>query len=79
MNNPAPASEPTIRAESDVVRDAPIAAVNRSIGIVSATSALRIARSDDRIRPEQSATTNTGVGLSRPLSPKVISVAASSA
>jgi hypothetical protein len=61
-NNPAPASDPTVRAESDVVREAPIALTKRSAGMVSATRALRIARSDGRTSPAIAAMTNTCSG-----------------
>ncbi len=63
-NRPAPASDPTMRAESDVVREAPMALTKRSGGMVSATRALRIARSDGRTRPATVAMMNTCSGRS---------------
>ena len=64
-NRPAPARAPTMRAESAVVRATPMAAINRSPGIVSAISALRMARSDGRIRPDIDAMANTATASSR--------------
>lgn len=55
-----------------MVRATPIAAISRSVGMVSATRALRIARSDGRTRPEMAASTNTTMGLISPVSAKVV-------
>ena len=59
-NTPAPVSAPATRAESEVVREMPMAAVSRSAGMVSATSATRTPRSEGRtmpIRPVMMSTT----------------------
>ena len=48
-----------MRAESDVVREAPIALMKRSGGMVSATSAARMARSAGRTRPATAAMMKT--------------------
>ena len=66
-----------VRAESDVVRDAPMALTKRSTGMVSATRALRIARSDERISPAVAAMMKTCSGRSTPVKASVINSEAS--
>ena len=50
-NSPAPLSAPAIRAVSIVVRETLMAPINRSCGMMLATSAPRTPRSDGRTRP----------------------------
>ena len=56
-----------------------MALTKRSGGMVSATSALRIARSDGRTRPAIVAMTNTYSGRSAPVNASAISSSASTA
>jgi hypothetical protein len=58
-NIPAPASAPTMRAESEVVREMLIAPIRRSFSIVAAMSAPRTPRSEGRTRPIRKAMTKT--------------------
>ena len=68
-----------MRAESVVVRAMLIAAISRSDGMVSATSALRTPISEGRIAPISAAMIRTIIGVTAPAKAKVIKVAASSA
>ena len=65
-----------MRAESDVMRDMPIAPVSCSCGMVSAISAARRPRSDGRTSPIRPTSTSTITGLSAPAKASVISVVA---
>ncbi len=75
-NRPAPVSAPAMRAESDVMRDIPIAPVNCSCGTVSAINAARRPRSDGRTSPIAATSTSTITGVSAPAKASVIRVVA---
>ena len=76
-NSPAPANAPAMRAVSLVVREMPMPRNSNPGGMVSATSAWRIAISDGRTSPHSATTTNTATGVSSPMNASVIRVAAS--
>jgi hypothetical protein len=78
-NSPAPASAPAMRAESDVVREIPIALVSRSNGIVSAVNAPRNPMSEGRTIPVSAARQQTSNGVSAPANARIIRVAATAA
>ena len=59
----APERAPTMRAESAVVRDTPMARISRSDGMVSPTRRLRIVMSDGRTSPITVPMTNTTPGV----------------
>ena len=73
----APVSAPATRAESEVVREMPMAAVSRSAGMVSATSATRTPRSEGRTMPIRPVMTSTEMGLKWPANAMAMRVAAS--
>ncbi len=79
-NKPAPASEPAIRAESDVVRDTPMVAISRSAGIVSGDEGVpnRLVRTAG-ISPDRVVTANTCSGCSSPEKASSVTPVASTA
>ena len=72
----APASGPKMREQSDVVPAAPIAVISPSGGMIVATKALRIARSDGRTNPANVAATKIGIGPSKPANVNPVMTAA---
>ena len=78
-NMPEPASAPPTRAKSEVVREMPMAATSWSLGMLSATSAMRTPRSDGRTKPLRPAMMNTSSGVNAPAKATAMRMAASAA
>ena len=68
-----------MRAESEVVREIPMALVSRPTGMVSAISAPRSPMSEGRTRPVTAASRQMSSGVSAPAKARTIKVAATDA